>query len=94
MTERTLINYPRYIADLGGAAYAFIGVRVAHVTLGDGRTIKMPAKLAIGASEQGGMALGAAAEQWARRQAGERCAIHGFTDDGALSKPCPACERS
>ena len=91
MAEQTVIVYPTYIATLGGAQYARIGVRVAYVTLADGRTVKMPAQMAIDASADGGITLAVKAEAWARRQAGERCAIHGFSDDGPLNKPCAGC---
>lgn len=91
MADQTVIVYPTYMAALGGAQSARIGVRVAHVTLADGRVVKMPAKLAIDASADGGITLALAAEQWDRRQNGERCALHGFSDDGPLTKPCAGC---
>lgn len=91
MPDQTVIVYPSFTAQLGGAQYARIGVRVAHVTLSDGRTVKMPAAMALAAAADGGITLALCAEAWARRQAGERCAIHGFIDDGPLTKPCPGC---
>lgn len=92
MPEQTVIVYPTYIAALGGAQYARIGVRVAHITLADGRVIKMPAQRAINAAADGGITLALSAEAWERRQHGERCAIHGFSDDGPLNKPCAGCK--
>ena len=44
MTEQTIIAYPTFIADLGGAQWLRLGKRSSHVKLANGREIRVPTR--------------------------------------------------
>lgn len=53
MASHTVIAYPNYIAQMGGAQSVRVGVIYAWVTLANGQTVRIPAKEAIARLDSG-----------------------------------------